>query len=150
RRVMTRPGLYPARSTDQAVHCGQWGEKLVFWYEVFKDPSMTKAIVLFRQYNVERDKAGRFVFGDGHHYRHDWIRANGGKHAGDWKRLPPHVFQNVTLWVEVVTVTKDGRKRPIHPSLYYSKVSMIVRPFNEKDVFKTYPVQLDEVTYEMP
>jgi hypothetical protein len=148
RRRWISPGLYPARFVDRSLdkRRADWGEKLVFSWEAYLEPSMKQSVVLQRNYNVYRGPGNRFVFGHGHALRSDWVRASSGKVPLDERSLPLDVFRKGLFWLEIVTVLRDDKRRPLHPSLHYSRVGMVIRPFSDADIsFERYPVQLAEI-----
>jgi len=149
-RILIQPGIYPARFLTRKSDRRRkdWGEKLIFEWEVYLNATKTQSKRLSRYYNANRDKAGRFNFGDGHDYRADWIRANGGKHPLVWNRLPITIFEAGEFLVEVVTVTRDWR-RPLEPTFHHSKIDRIIRPVNDGEIFLKLPVQLPELIDEM-
>lgn len=95
-------------------------------------------------YNLERDGGGRYKFGAHHAYRKDWIVANGGKLPGNPNRLPLTIFRERLLLVEVVTVTRDQRG-PLHPSCFWSKVGRVVRPVEDGETFRGFPLEDGEI-----
>lgn len=149
-RIYIQPGIYPARFLGKKSDRRRkdWGEKLIFEWEVFLNTARTQSVKLSRYYNASRDKAGRFEFGDGHDYRADWIRANSGKHPPVWHRLPPDIFGAHEFLVEVVTVRRDWR-RLLEPTLQHSKIGRIVRPVNDGELLQTFPIQPSEIIDEV-
>jgi len=120
-RPLIEQGIYPARFVSITKGPTPWGEKMfstwaVFTTSRFRDPALRdSAVRLPVYYNVERDKSKRPIFGDGHSYRKDWIAANNGKHPQRRTALPPSVFRDRFLWVQVTTV-KQHTVMPIPPN----------------------------------
>lgn len=130
-RIFMLDGQYPAQFIGRKSKHYSWGEKLIFHWRVFISRDLTESKTLDRYYNAHRDKAGRFLFGDLHGYRKDWIAANGGKHPSLRSRLPITIFGNSLFLVEVISVREDSDGHPLSPSLYWSKVKRVIRPLEE-------------------
>jgi hypothetical protein len=148
--ILIPEGIYPARLVGKEIKRTPWGEKLVLTWEVFTSPDFRDAgrrndctVLLQRYYNIKRDK-GKLVLGPHSNYHKDWIAANKGRHPEPRHSLPPSVFQNGFLFVEVTTVKKDSTSR-LHSSLHYSKVQRIIRPVDEDEKIKRLPLQLDDI-----
>ena len=149
--VLMPEGIYPARLLDNKMTRTPWGEKLVLTWEVFTSTNFRDAerrndrpISLQGYYNIKRDKGKRLVLGPHSNYHKDWIAANNGKHPEPRHSLPPSVFRNRFLFVEVTTVKKDSTGR-LHSSLHYSKVQRIIRPFDDDEIIEMLPLELDDI-----
>lgn len=149
RRPWIPPGLYPARFKTRRLDQRRkdWGEKLVCDWDVYLDPSIKASVLLCRYYNITRDGGGRFIFGDGHDYRTDWVMANKGKLTYERQRLPVTIFEKGLFWVEVVTVDKNSKGK-IHPSLHWSKIGRIVGPVRDGQLIKTLPMHPSDLSDE--
>lgn len=146
--ILIQAGIYPANCLGYVPweYGPEWGERLIVTWKVLRSITCENAVELPGYYTVKRNAAGRFRASDRHSYRRDWIRANDGKHPLRRDCLPFHVFMKQRLLVEVETVMRDSKNRPLHTSSQYSKVSRVVRPFRDTDQFKTFPLQLSEIS----
>ena len=128
------PGDYPGRCLGRQKKLYSWGEKDIWEWEVWISGDAKGCVQLSRFYHVNRDDRGRRIYGPYCGYRKDWIAANFGKPPGDPRRLPPSIFRNRLLWIEVETVTKDQRIA-LPAACQYSKVKRVVRPVEPGDEF---------------
>jgi hypothetical protein len=143
-RVLLTPGLYPGRFLRWKEKQTPWGPKLEVYWNVFPSEDEKKSVQLRRHYNLSKDnKNDRWIFGDGHDYRKDWIRANRGRLPYSRTQLPISKFREGIMVLCVETVTRDGR-RPLPPSSYYSKVGFVVRPFEEGETLARRFTEFDE------
>src|SRR6478736_4696622 len=78
-RVFLPPGQYPGKFLRWEEVNTPWGLKLCVYWQVFPSGEDQKSVQLRRHYNLSTDKDGKWIFGDGHDYRKDWIRANRGR-----------------------------------------------------------------------
>jgi len=140
-RVLIEEGVWPARWLRREAKVYGWGEKLIFHWEVFMACDKSRFVVLNCFYNAKRDRAKRFQFGQLHNYRKDWVAANGGRASLDRSKLPLTIWQARMFYVEVVTVRRDSKGRPLSPSFYWSKVGRVIRPLEEGETWERLPVQ---------
>ena len=140
-RPLIEEGYWPAvcLGRDNRPYSGL-REKLTFQWKVFMSPYKKRFVVLPRYYNAKRNKAGRFMWGQLHAYRNDWVRANNNKWPPDPNKLPPSIWEKCTFLVEVVTVRKT-RSGPLSSSLYWSRIGQIIRPLAEDERLERLPVQ---------
>jgi hypothetical protein len=143
-RVLLIPGEYLGRYIRWKETQTPWGPKLDVYWNVFLSGAEKKYVQLRRHYNLPTDKKNaKWIFGDGHDYRKDWIRANRGRLPYSRTRLPIGKFREGIMVLFIETVTRDGR-RPLPPSSYYSKVGFIVRPFEEDEELARRSAEFDE------
>lgn len=129
-RIYIQPGVYRGKLQKWEMKNGRYGEKLYFSWEVFLGGNGERTVTLCRFYNVKRDENGRLIFGDGHDYRKDWIRANRGRLPPSRSRLPPAKFGEEIMLLSVETVTRDGN-RTLPPGSHYSKIGYVIQPSGE-------------------
>jgi len=142
RILIPEEGWYPARATDyEAKRYGGWGEKLIVLWMVFTSKDKSSFKMLNRYYNLQRDMGKRLKFGPLHDYRKDWVAANGGRLPVDRSRLPPAIFQGNMFLVEVLTVKRDSKGRPLSSSFYWSKIGRVIRPIEEGERWEGLPVE---------
>lgn len=149
--ILLPPGLYPARVLRQDAEqfrssSGPY-EKIVLTCQIFTRPDLTDNVALNAYYSFERGGGGRFHFGKRCNYRRDWIAANDGRLPSRRTSLPRTAWEGLKI-VEVVTVTRDGDGKALHPSNYYSKIYRFIRPVEDGETFPTLPLQPPGNTYE--
>jgi hypothetical protein len=137
------PGVYLGRSIGGTTEDTPHGEKIYHKYRVYLtlDLEDRDSIILCRYYSLERDGGGRFIFGADHSYRRDWIAANRGKLPIRFNSLPFSVFEDKLFLLELGTVTTSATGAPIHPSCYYSVIRRIIRPVEDGESFRRYPLE---------
>jgi hypothetical protein len=146
-RVWLPEGLYPAEwQAYETRFYGAWLEKLIFTWKVFTTSDFKKCVELKRYYNCERDRSKRFIFGDLHDYRKDWIAGNKGRLLMDRNKLPLSLWRSGRFWLFIETVQKDQRGRILHTSSQWSKIGYVFCPFKEGQNFETLPLQLSDFT----
>ena len=136
------PGYYLADCVEYTsrVYGDTWGERLILAWKIYRSFSPVQTVELTGYYTIRRNPAGRIKVGDRHAYRRDWIKVNHGRHPNRRDSLPISKFKEGRLLVAVVTVTQDSKKQPLHPSCQYSKVADVVRPIQDGDSLKTFPL----------
>ena len=138
-------GFYPAEWQDYETRLYKaWGEKLIFKWNVFTASDFTKWVILYHYYGLQRDRGGRFVFGDLHDYRKDWVAGNNGRLLMDRKKLPLSLWKMGKFWLFVETVKEDQRGRILHPSSQWSKAGYIFCPFKDGQIIERLPLQLSD------
>lgn len=140
-RPLIEEGVWLAQWQGREAKVYGWGEKLNFRWKVFMAFDKSRSVNLSRFYNAIRNRAKRFLFGDLHDYRRDWVAANGGRHPLERSKLPLSIFQERLFLVEVVTVRHDSKGRPLSPSFYYSKIGRVIRPLEEGERWERLPIQ---------
>jgi len=141
RVLIPEEGWYRAQFNGyEAKRYGRWGEKLIFQWKVFTSHDKASFKMLYRYYNLDRDKGERFKFGPLHAYRKDWVAANRGRHPLNRASLPLSIFREHLFLVEVVTV-RNGADAPLSPSFYWSKIRRVIRPLEDGEPWEGLPVQ---------
>lgn len=138
-------GLYPGEWESYSTRFyNDFGEKLIFKWTVFTSVDLTKSVKLYHYYGLKRDGGGRFVFGDLHDYRKDWVAGNNGRLLMDRKKLPLSLWKLGKFWLSVETVKQDQHGRILHPSSQWSKIGYVYRPFKDGQSIETLPLQLSD------
>ena len=137
-RVLIEEGIYLALWEMKEIRKYAYGEKLVFFWKVYMSADLSRSVPLCGYYGLIRNRAGRFMFGPHHGYRHDWIAANDGRWPEDPKKLPISIWEGRKFHVKVSTV-KMGFRGPLHPSCYYSRVKRVIRPVSEFEGLEGLP-----------
>jgi len=139
-------GWYPAQFIGyEDKRYNGWGEKLICQWKVLTSPDKTQFTILPRYYNLQRDKARRFKFGQLHDFSKDWIAANRGRHPLDRCNRSISIFREGLFLVEVVTVRHDSKRRPFPPTLHWSKIGRVIRPIEEGENWERFPLQPSDI-----
>ncbi len=137
-RVLIEERTYTALWQKKEVRKYPFGEKLVFFWNVHMSADLSRSVSLCGYYSLTRNRAGRFIFGPHHGYRHDWIAANDGRLPSNPKHLPSRIWEGRKFLVRVSTVTR-GMRGPLHPSCYYSRIKRVICPISEFESSQRLP-----------